>query len=80
MLENIRGRVALIGATVTLLMLGGLAMAGGASATPSDPVEDAFDDLQGKVAIYGAATVALVIAVVLIFFGIKFLRKGAAKA
>jgi hypothetical protein len=80
MIENLRGKVALMGATMTVLMLGGIALAGGASATPADPVGDAFDTLQGKVTLYGAAVVALVVSVVVLFFGIKFLRKGANKA
>lgn len=72
---------AVLGAMLSVTMIGVLAMAGSASATPpADPVEDAFGDLQDKVTLYGGLIVALVVAVVILFFGLKFLKKGASKA
>jgi len=76
MLENIKGRVALLGATMTMLMVGGIAFAGGASATPADPVEGAFADLTTKVTLYGGLVLGLVLLTIGIFLGIKWLRKG----
>lgn len=63
-------------ATMTLAMTG-MFLGGPASA---DAVDEAFTELGGKVTTYGAATVGLVVAVVVLFFGIKFLKRGVAKA
>jgi hypothetical protein len=79
-LKKYSGYTALTAVGSALMVVGMFVMAGAASATPADPVGDAFDTLQGKVTLYGAAVVALVVAVVVLFFGIKFLKRGASKA
>lgn len=76
-----RGRLALLGAVTGLMLMTGLVAAGGANAsTTTDPVSDGISQMQDKVTTYGAAVVGLVVAVVILFFGIKFLKKGASKA
>ena len=67
------------GATAGLTMVA-LVLAGAASATPPDPVADAFTSMGAKVTLYGAAIVTLVVLAVGIFLGIKYLRKGVSKA
>jgi hypothetical protein len=80
MIQHISGRVAAVSAAVGTLMTLGFILAGPASATPADPVQAAFDDMESKVTLYGAAIVALVVLAVGIFLGIKYLRKGVSKA
>lgn len=72
--------IGVLGAMLSVLLLGALAMAGSASATPADPAEAAFGDMETKAGVYGAAAVGLVVAVALIFFGIKMFKRGASKA
>lgn len=79
MLEYIKSRAALVGVVSTLFLAGGLAAAGPASAA-ADPVGDAFGDMQAKVVLYGGLIVSLVVASIVIFLGIKYLRKGVSKA
>ncbi|MGY2704848.1 hypothetical protein [Nocardioides sp. HB32] len=79
-IKGIGKRVGLVGTATGIALMGALILMGAAEATPADPVDDAFTTMQGKVTLYGAAVVALVVASVLLFFGIKFLRKGASKA
>lgn len=72
-------------AGMTLGVLGVLGMtsimlAGSASAAGADPVIGAFDDVEGKIGTYGTAIVGIVVASVLLFLGIKYLRKGGSKA
>lgn len=80
MLQTISSRLGLAGIASSIMLATAMLVAGPASATPADPVADAFTDLQAKVTTYGAAVVALVVAVVVLFFGIKFLKRGASKA
>lgn len=79
-MNQIMQKSGLAGIGTALLFAASMVLAGAASATPADPVGDAFTELQGKVTTYGAAVVALVVAVVVLFFGIKFLKRGASKA
>lgn len=74
------GRVALVTGAVTTALFMGLFMAGPASATPADPVTDAFSDMSAKIVSYGALVVGLVVLAVGIFLGIKWLRKGVSAA
>ena len=80
MMHTIAARTGLAGVGTAILFAASFALAGVASATPADPVADGLDELQSKVATYGTAVVALVVAVVVLFFGIKFLKRGASKA
>lgn len=73
-------RLGLVSGVAATLTMAAFLVAGAANAQATDPVDTAFDTLQSKVTTYGGATVALVVAVVVLFFGIKMLRKGAAKA
>lgn len=75
MIELVKGRVAMIGGTVTALLIGSFVMAGSASAS-SDPVSDAFTTLNGKVTTYGGALVALVVLAVGIVYGITWINKA----
>jgi intracellular septation protein A len=79
-MKEIMQKTGLAGIGTSILFAASFALAGIASATPADPVADAFDTLQDKVTTYGTAVVALVVAVVVLFFGIKFLKRGASKA
>jgi hypothetical protein len=45
-----------------------------------DSTLTAFNDLQDKVGTYGGAIVGLVVAAVVVTFGIKWLKRGASKA
>jgi hypothetical protein len=76
-MENLRNRLAVVTGLVGVLMLTGI---GAANAQTADPVEGAFTTLDGKITLYGGLIVGLVIASVVLFFGIKWLRKGANKA
>lgn len=67
---------AVLGAMLSVLLLGGLALAGSASATPADPVADGYADLTSKVTLYGGLFVALVVLTVGILFGVKWIRKA----
>lgn len=80
LVRKISGRLGALSLAMGVMMVGAMALAGASSATPADPVSDAFTTLQDKVTLYGAAVVTLVVAVVVLFFGIKFLRRGANKA
>lgn len=73
-------RVSVLTGVVGVAVMSGLLLAGSASATPADPVDDAFADMLQKVKDYGALIVGLVVAAALIFLGIKYLRKGLSKA
>jgi hypothetical protein len=76
-----KARVGIVLSTLAALMIGAFAMASAGNATTTtDPVSDAFTDMNGKVTTYGAAIVALVVLAVGIFLGIKYLRKGVSKA
>lgn len=77
---TVRERAAQIGALFSALFVMGVVGAAGASATPADPVETAFNDMEAKVTTYGGAIVALVVLSIGIFLGIKYLRKGVSKA
>lgn len=79
-MDGFKGRVATVGGLLSALMVGAFVMSGASSATPADPVSDAFGDLQDKVTLYGGAVVALVVAAIIILFGVKWLKKGASKA
>lgn len=81
MIETLKGagaRAGLVTGVTTGFVMLGLVLAGAQAA--ADPVDDAFGDLQSKATTYGGATVALVVAVVVLFFGIKMLKRGASKA
>lgn len=80
MVESIKDRAAALGAVLSTLFVVGILTASGASATPADPVETAFTDMESKVTTYGGAIVSLVVLAVGIFLGIKYLRKGVSKA
>lgn len=77
--KRVATTVAMVGTVFTM----GFLLAGPASAepaTPADPVLGAFDGLETKITLYGAAIVALVVLSVALFLGIKYLRRGATKA
>ena len=74
--RGVASRTALVGSTLSALLVGSLLLAGSASAVGEDPVLDAFTELQGKVTTYGGAIVLLVVAVTVLFFGIKFFKRG----
>ena len=75
-IKNLSARVGM-GATALVTILGvSVLLAGPSSAQTADPVLDAFDDMQAKILLYGAAIVALVVLAVGIFLGIKYLKKG----
>jgi hypothetical protein len=83
MLSHIKAgaaRTVAVGAALPVLMIGAFVLAGSANAVGEDPIDAAFTDLQGKVTLYGGAVVALVVASIILLFGIKWLRKGSAKA
>lgn len=80
MVEKIKERGLALSSMLSVFVVAGLLGAGPASATPADPVGDAFDEMQGKITTYGAAIVGLVVLSVGIFLGIKYLRKGVSKA
>lgn len=71
MLELMK-RGGLAGVAAVLMVVAG---AGMASATPADPVADAFADAQAKVTQYGGLLVGVAVAAVLILFGIAWIRK-----
>ena len=75
-MDRIKQRFALLGAMFTVAMLGGVALAGGASATPADPVDAGFDELTTKTNHFGGLLVGLVIVAIVITFGIAWLRKA----
>jgi uncharacterized membrane protein HdeD (DUF308 family) len=74
-MDGIKGRVAGVGALLSTLMIGAFVLASGAGAT-TDPVDDAFADLTTKSNHYGALLVALIAGVVVLLFGIAWIRKG----
>lgn len=79
MLENVK-RFGLAATVAGLLTVVGFVGAGAAMATPADPVAGAFTSMQDKIVTYGAAIVGLVVASAVIFLGVKYIRKGLAKA
>ena len=79
MLDRIKRQGAFVSLTLTSLMLGAFAMAGGASAT-TDPVESGFTDAGTKVTLYGGLLITLVLIGFGIMLGVKYLGKGFRKA
>lgn len=79
MKENIRHYGLMLSVAVPVMLGMGALVAGPASAS-GDPILTEFDNLEAKVTAYGTAIVALVILSVVVFLGLKFLKKGAAKA
>jgi hypothetical protein len=80
--KAVGARVGVVTGVTSALMFSALMLAGAASAAEGDPqtIDGAFADLQTKITTYGGAVVGLVVASVILFFGIKFLRRGASKA
>lgn len=80
-LKGFGGRAAGVGAMLGTALTMVVFMAGAASATPPpDPVTEGFTDAGTKVTLYGGAMVALVLIGLLIFLGVKYLRRGVRSA
>jgi hypothetical protein len=78
MLNALRSKLALFAALFSGFMLTAV---GVASATPADPVADAFDDGQTSISTYIGLGVAVIAAIVVLGIGVtilvKYLRKAA---
>lgn len=74
-MDGIKGRVAAVGGMLTSLMVTAVIMAQGASAA-TDPVADAFGELETKATTYAGLLVGLVVLVVGLLFGIAWIRKA----
>lgn len=78
MLDRIKDGGARVGVGFTVLgamLMTSVILAGSASAAV-DPVETAFNDMEGKVTTYGAALAAITVLAVGILLGLAWLKKA----
>jgi hypothetical protein len=74
-MKGIKERAAVLGGTLSALLVGAFVMAGAASATPTDPIETGFADMGVKLALYSGLLVGLVVIAVGVTYGIGWIKK-----